>query len=94
MTADDGQEVSSAAIEAVLRRELQPLRLVVTDESFMHQGHAGSNGTGRGTHFRVVVASESFAGKSKVQQHRMIYTVLQPFFDAGLHALAIESTAG
>lgn len=92
MAADVEQTVSSEKIEAALRRELQPDRLVVTDESFLHEGHAGSNGTGVGTHFRVAITSPLFAGKNRLAQHRMIYAVLQPFFDAGLHALAIESS--
>lgn len=94
--ADNGVQVqvSSATIESALRRELQPDRLVVTDESFLHEGHAGSNGTGVGTHFRVTISSPLFAGRNRVAQHRMIYAVLQPFFDAGLHALAIESSSG
>ena len=53
-------------------------------------GHAGSNGLGHGTHFRVRIGSAAFAGKSRVAQHRLVYDALQKFTDAGLHALAIE----
>jgi BolA protein len=51
-------------------------------------GHAGANGTGYGTHFRVrIAASPLFAGKSRVvRQHRLVYDALQEFIDRGLHA--------
>lgn len=87
-------EVNKKTIETALQRELQPTHLVVVDESSEHLGHAGSNGLGYGTHFKVVIHSPLFAQKSKVAQHRMIYAALQPFFEHGLHALAIESSVG
>lgn len=40
-----------------LRATLAPTRLEVLDESWQHEGHAGANGTGFGTHFRVRIAS-------------------------------------
>jgi len=83
-------DITSAAIEATLRQALAPTRLEVLDESAAHAGHAGSNGTGSGTHFRVRIGSPAFAGKSRVAQHRLVYDALQKFTAAGLHALAIE----
>ena len=62
----------------------------VIDESAAHAGHAGSNGTDFGTHFRVRIASPFFTGKSRVAQHRLVYDALQEFIDQGVHALAIE----
>lgn len=83
-------EIRAAAIEARLREVLEPTQLEVIDESAAHAGHAGSNGTGQGTHFRVRIASAAFAGHSRVAQHRLVYDALQNFTAAGLHALAIE----
>ena len=74
-----------------LRDTLQPLALEVIDESAQHNGHAGSNGTGYGTHFRVRITSHLFTGKSAVMRHRLVYDALQDFMDQGLHALAIEA---
>jgi BolA protein len=79
-----------AALEAKLRADLQPTELHVIDESADHAGHAGANAEGHGTHFRVRIASEVFAGKSRVARHRLVYDSLQNFIDQGLHALAIE----
>ncbi len=81
---------TAKAIEDTLRDTLAPTQLDVIDESADHMGHAGSNGLGHGTHFRVRIGSAAFAGKSRVAQHRLVYDALQKFTDAGLHALAIE----
>lgn len=76
-----------------LRAQLQPTALEVLDESWQHEGHAGANGTGFGTHFRVRIASPLFEGKPRVARHRLVYTALQDFIDRdGVHALAIETS--
>lgn len=81
---------TAAAIEATLRDKLRPSWLEVIDESAAHAGHAGANGLGYGTHFRVRLAAPAFEGRSRVAAHRLVYDALQPYMDAGLHALAIE----
>ena len=84
------EAITATAIEQVLRAQLQPTHLEVIDESAAHAGHAGANGTGFGTHFRVRIAATVFDGKSRVARHRVVYDALQRFIDQGLHALAIE----
>lgn len=73
-----------------LAERLAPTALEVLDESYAHAGHAGANGTGFGTHFRVRISSPLFTGKRRVAQHRLVYDALQDFLDQGVHALAIE----
>jgi len=73
-----------------LRDVLQPDQLEVIDESGQHAGHAGANGTGAGTHFRVRIACAQFDGRSRVARHRLVYDALQDFIERGVHALAIE----
>jgi len=82
---------TAAQLEARLKERLAPTRLEVLDESYQHNGHAGANGTGFGTHFRVRVASHLFTGLSRVARHRLVYDALQDFIAQGLHALAIET---
>lgn len=43
------------------------------------------------THFEATVLSPSFAGKTKVQQHKMVYAALGDSFDGPLHALALKT---
>lgn len=74
-----------------LQDTLAPEALEVIDESHLHNGHAGANGSGFGTHFRVRIRAAVFAGKSPVARHRLVYDALQDFMAQGLHALAIEA---
>jgi BolA protein len=82
--------VTAAAMQARLAELLAPTQLEVLDESAAHAGHAGADGTGSGTHFRVRIASPLFTGKPRVARHRLVYDALQLFIDRGVHALAIE----
>ncbi len=82
---------TAAQLEQRLRELLQPSALEVIDESFQHHGHAGANGSGFGTHFRVRITSHLFTGKSAVMRHRLVYDALHDFMAQGLHALAIEA---
>jgi BolA protein len=81
---------TAADLEAALRQALAPTQLEVIDESGAHAGHAGANTEGRGTHFRVRIASPLFDGKPRVARHRLVYDALQVFIAQGLHAIAIE----
>ncbi len=82
---------TTAQLEQRLRERLDPTHLEVLDESFQHAGHAGANGSGYGTHFRVRVTSHLFTNCTRVARHRLVYDALQDFIDQGLHALAIET---
>jgi BolA family transcriptional regulator, general stress-responsive regulator len=83
--------ITAAVLERRLAELLQPTSLQVLDESAAHAGHAGADGSGSGTHFRVRIASPLFDGKPRVARHRLVYDALQEFIDQGLHALAIET---
>ena len=82
--------VTAAQLQAALQTALQPSELQVLDESQRHIGHAGANGLGYGTHFRVRIAAAAFTGKSRVACHRLVYDALRPLMSQGVHALAIE----
>ena len=82
--------VTAADLQVRLAQVLAPTQLEVLDESAAHAGHAGSDGTGAGTHFRVRIASPLFTDKPRVARHRLVYDALQLFIDRGVHALAIE----
>jgi BolA family transcriptional regulator, general stress-responsive regulator len=88
-----GTGISAEALRQRLADTLSPTHVEVVDESAAHLGHAGQDGTGAGTHFRVRIASPLFAGKPKVACHRLVYDSLRDFIDRdrGVHALAIET---
>lgn len=79
-------------IERRLTEAFAPPHLSVVDESHLHAGHAGWREGGE-THFRIEVVSAAFAGKSRVERHRMVNAALAEAFDRGLHALAIKAEA-
>ncbi|HJR10882.1 MAG TPA: BolA family protein [Rhodanobacteraceae bacterium] len=81
--------MSTASIEDIrarLQKAFAPTALEVIDEGHLHIGHAGE-GSG---HFRVCITAAAFAGKTRVQQHRLVYDVLADLMGHGIHALAIE----
>ena len=81
-----------AAIREKLMQMLQPTRLEVVNESHLHAGHRTSPGTGE-SHFRVLVVSPAFAGKSRIDRHRMINDTLAAELKGKVHALAIKAYA-
>lgn len=46
---------------------------------------------GDGDHYAAHVVSEAFKGKSRVQQHQMVYKALQGRMGNQLHALALQT---
>lgn len=83
--------ITAEALRRRLAETLEPTELEVIDESAAHMGHAGSDGTGSGTHFRVRIASPLLHGRARIARHRLVYDALREFTDRGLHALAIET---
>ncbi len=79
-------------IEELLTKEFSPTSLTVRNDSHLHQGHAGSPGTGE-SHFTVTIVSNVFENKSRVQRHQMIYSCLQELMNNPIHALAIHASS-
>ena len=48
---------------------------------------------GDGDHYAARVVSSAFAGKTRVQQHQMVYAALQGGMGTDLHALALQTAA-
>ncbi len=46
---------------------------------------------GDGDHYRAVIRSDAFAGKSRVAQHQMVYAALKGRMGGELHALALDT---
>ena len=91
MSSDTG--ITAEELRERLQERLAATLVEVVDESAAHLGHAGQDGTGAGTHFRVRIASPLFEGKAKVARHRLVYDALRDYIarDRGVHALAIET---
>ncbi len=48
---------------------------------------------GDGDHYQVTVESAAFTGKTRIQQHQMVYAALQGRVGGVLHALALTTSA-
>jgi stress-induced morphogen len=67
-------------IERLLKRAFPQAQVVLVDLA------------GDGDHFGARIVSEAFEGKSRVQQHKMVYEALQGHMGGALHALALETS--
>lgn len=84
------------SIESQMREKLlialEPTRLDIINESELHAGHRSSPGTGN-SHFRLLIVSPAFAGKSRVDRHRLVNTILADELAGSVHALAMKTYA-
>ncbi|MDC0461837.1 BolA family transcriptional regulator [Alphaproteobacteria bacterium] len=80
---------TKSQIESVLIQSFSPDFLEVRDVSKDHAGHVGASPLGE-THFEIDIVSAAFAGKSRIESHRMIHALLQPLLDSTVHALALN----
>ena len=64
------------------------LRAALPDADISIQDLAGD-----GDHYKAIIRSAAFAGKSRVAQHQMVYAALKGRMGGELHALALETAA-
>lgn len=72
--------MDSRDIEALIRQGIPDAKVTIRDLA------------GDGDHYAAEVVSESFRGKSRVQQHQMVYQALQGNMGGVLHALALQTS--
>ena len=75
-----------------LNSALSPSFIRLTDDSEKHRGHGGYNPAGE-SHFTLEIESADFAGTSRVERQRMIYSALGDLMRERVHALSIRATA-
>jgi stress-induced morphogen len=72
--------MTAAEIRAKIEQALPGSRVDVRDT------------TGGGDHFEAIVVAAQFSGKSTVEQHRMIYSILGSAMGGAIHALALRTS--
>jgi BolA protein len=82
----------AAEIERRLASTLSPTRLVVTDDSEKHRGHAGHDARGE-SHFTVEITANAFDGLNRVARQRLVNQALADLLVERVHALAIKARA-
>ncbi|HLG20773.1 MAG TPA: BolA family protein [Bdellovibrionota bacterium] len=75
-------------MKKAIQEQLSPTHLELADESVQHLGHSQASGGG---HFRLLVVSTQFEGKSLVDRHRMVYDAVNMGNNPAIHALAIRA---
>lgn len=73
--------MSPAEIEALIKASIPDALVTIEDLA------------GDGDHYAATVVSEAFRGKSRVQQHQLVYAALQGRMGGALHALALQTSA-
>ena len=73
--------MAAAEIERMIREALPDARVEVRDLA------------GDGDHSAATVVSAAFKGKSRVQQHQLVYGALKGRMGGELHALALQTSA-
>ena len=71
-----------------LQSTLDPVELVVTDQSHLHVGHVGERPQGQ-SHFDVLIVTVLFKGKSRIKRQRMIHDILSKELESDIHALSV-----
>ena len=72
--------MNAREIEGLIKTALPDAKVVIRDLA------------GDGDHYAAEVVSESFRGKSRVQQHQMVYNALKGNMGDALHALALQTS--
>ncbi|MDQ7005272.1 MAG: BolA family protein [Ghiorsea sp.] len=83
--------MSVSLIEQALNDTFQPTHLEVLDESHLHAGHEGAKSGGG--HYVVNIVASAFAGKSRIQKHRLVNDACKHLFPKAIHALSIQAQA-
>lgn len=73
--------MSAADIESMIKEALPDAEIIIEDLA------------GDGDHYRANVVSEAFKGKTRVQQHQLVYDALKGNMGGVLHALALQTSA-
>ncbi len=73
--------MDASEIESLIKEALPDARVTIQDLR------------GDGDHYAAHIVSEAFAGKTRVQQHQIVYAALQGRMGNELHALALQTSA-
>jgi len=76
-------------IRQCLEVRFQPTKLLLKDQTHLHEGHEGTK-EGKG-HFDITIVSDAFNGKSRIERHRMVYDALGSLVQTDIHALRIKA---
>jgi len=77
-------------IENIIQETFHPITLEILNQSHLHAGHGGDDGSGE-SHFKIIIVSDMFIGKSRLARHRMVFEALEQALPVLPHALSITA---
>jgi len=81
-----------ATIKTTLQEKIGATIVDIEDRSDLHKHHQGRMNAPAGSgHYDAIIVAESFAGKTMMQQHRMVYAALADQMQTTIHALALKT---
>ena len=78
-----------AKITNILNENLDLYTCYVSDVSESHQGHSGYV-KGEETHFKILIISNDFENKNRLQRHKMVNNCLKSEFEGSLHSITFK----
>ncbi len=79
-------------LKTTLQEKIGATIVEVADRSDLHKHHQGRMNAPAGSgHYDAIVVAQSFAGKTMMQQHRMVYTALGDQMQTTIHALSLKT---
>lgn len=75
-------------IREKLESAFSPDILVIKNQSHLHAGHAGDDGSGE-SHFKIEISADCFGDASRVARERLIYQALEAEMKI-IHALSLK----
>lgn len=79
-------------MQALLTEAFTPTHLEIINDSAMHSGHAGDDGSGE-SHFTVVIEAPAFAELTRLARQRAVIAALGDIVGERVHAVAIKASA-
>ena len=76
----------------LLTEAFTPTKLDIINDSAMHSGHAGDDGSGE-SHFTLVIEAPAFADMSRLARQRAVIAALGDIVGERVHAVAIKASA-
>jgi len=77
-------------IEKIIMSYFEPYFLSVIDVSEQHRGHRNFKENVE-SHFEIIIVSEKFNNKNKIDRHRMVNQILKEEFLSDLHSVVIKT---
>ena len=75
-------------IKEIINKNLNPEHLSIIDNSYLHSKHKSFDS--EKLHLKLIIKSKKMQSMSKIEAHRLIFSILKSEIKSKIHALEIE----